>query len=59
MASKIKLSTEMNSKYFKVTKSDNEKPKMMVGYSLEQIPHFQGEFKQYTDFYWPLIAIYT
>ena len=52
MASKIKLSAEMNSKYFKGQK-------VMVGYCLEQMPHFQGEFKRYTDFYWPLIAIYT
>ena len=44
MASKIKLNIEMNSKQFERTKSDNEKPNMMVGYCLKQILHFEGEF---------------
>ena len=39
---KINLS---NLKLIETTKSDNEKPKMMVGFSLKQILHLQGEFE--------------
>ena len=31
---------------------------MMVGYFLKQILHLQGEFEQYTDFYWHLTDFY-